>query len=80
MNRLKDAKIYSKIDPRDSFYNILIYEKDRHKTAFRTLFGNFEFNVLPFGVCNSPATFMRMMNRIFGPMYDTFLLAYMMIF
>ena len=64
-DRLRKAKWFTKIDDlRDGFWNILIQEKDRYKTVVRTRIGNYKFNVLPFGLCNSPATFMRMMNRI----------------
>jgi hypothetical protein len=71
MQRARGAKIFTKIDLRDGFHNILIDPEDRHKTAFRTRFGHFQFNVLPFGLCNSPATFMRVMNKIFGHLYES---------
>lgn len=72
-DRLAKAKYFSKLDLRDGFHNILVAPEDRHKTAFRTRYGHFEYNVLPFGLCNAPATFMGMMNRIFGDLYDDFL-------
>jgi hypothetical protein len=68
--RVVHAKVFSKLDLREGFNNILIHPDDQHKNAFRNRYGHFEFLVLPFGLCNSPATFMRMMNRIFGDMYD----------
>ena len=75
-DRLCGAKVFSKIDLRDGFYNILVAPEDRHKTAFRTRYGHFQFNVVPFGLCNSPATFMACMNRIFGALYDNCVIAY----
>ena len=39
-------------------------EKDKPKTAFATKFGLHEFNVLPFGLTNGPATFQRLVERI----------------
>lgn len=39
--------------------------EDKEKTAFTTMFGNYNFRVMPFGLCNAPATFQREMNRIF---------------
>ena len=38
--------------------------KDREKTAFNTPCGMYEFNVLPFGLCNGPATFQRLMDLV----------------
>ena len=75
-DRLGSAKYFTKLDLKDGFYNIMIHPDDRHKTAFRTRYGHFEFVVLPMGLTNSPATFMRMMNRIFGSLYDKCVIAY----
>ena len=75
-NQLGAARYFTKLDLRDGFYNILIHPDDQHRTAFRTRYGHFEFQVMPFGLCNAPATFMRMMNRIFGKLYDTCIIAY----
>jgi hypothetical protein len=75
-DRLGSAKYFTKLDLKDGFYNILIHPDDRQKTAFRTRYGHFEFVVLPMGLTNSLATFMRMMNRIFGSLYDKCVIAY----
>ena len=75
-DRLNGARIFSKLDLRDGFNNILINPEDTHKTAFRTRYGHFEFKVLPFGLCNAPATFSRMMNRIFGDLFDECIITY----
>ena len=74
--RLRGATVFTKLDLRDGFNNILIKPEDQHKTAFRTRYGHFQYRVLPFGLCNAPATFMRMMNRVFGDLYDDCIIAY----
>ena len=76
-DRVVGATVFSSMDLRDGFYNILVKETDRHKTAFRTRYGHFEFNVLPMGLTNSPATMQSTMNRIFGKYLDIWLLIYL---
>ena len=47
------------------------------KTAFRTRYGHYEFNVMPFGLCNAPATCQRLMNDIFRPYLDRFVTVFL---
>jgi len=76
-DRFLGAKFFTKIDLRDGYYNIRIAEEDIHKTAFQTRYGHFEFTVLPMGLTNAPATFMTMINRIFGDLADKYVVAYL---
>jgi hypothetical protein len=74
MNELRDrvqgAKIFTKIDLKAGFHLIRIKKGDEWKTAFRTRYGHFQYNVMPFGLENAPATFQNMMNDILRDMLD----------
>uniref|UniRef100_A0A3Q7HAJ0 Reverse transcriptase domain-containing protein n=1 Tax=Solanum lycopersicum TaxID=4081 RepID=A0A3Q7HAJ0_SOLLC len=54
LKRIFNAKIFSKFDMRSGFWQIQISEKDKYKTAFNVPFGQFEWNVMPFGLKNTP--------------------------
>jgi hypothetical protein len=61
---------------KNGYHLVRIKEGDEWKTAFRTRYGLYEFRVMPFGLCNAPATFQDMVNHIFRDMMDLGLLAY----
>jgi len=70
VDKLKDAKIFTKFDVRWGYNNVRIKEGDEWKAAFKTNRGLFEPLVMFFGLTNSPATFQNMMNVIFQDLID----------
>ena len=70
MQRISNAKIFSKFDMKSGFWQIQISEKDKYKTAFNVPFGQYEWNVMPFGLKNAPSEFQKIMNDILNPFQD----------
>jgi hypothetical protein len=71
LNRMKNMEFYSSIDLASGYWQVEIEESDKEKTAFITTSGLYEFNVMPFGLSNAPATFQRLMDTVLTDMDGT---------
>ena len=77
LDTLSGAKWFSTLDLLSGYWQVEVTAEDREKTAFVTRDGLFEFNVMPFGLCNGPATFQRLMDMILTGLQWTNCLIYL---
>ncbi|GJS78985.1 putative reverse transcriptase domain-containing protein [Tanacetum coccineum] len=75
-DQLQGSSVYSKIDMLSGYHQLRIKEEDILITAFRTRYGHFEFQVMPFRLNNAPAVFMDLMNRVCKPYLDKFVIMF----
>jgi len=64
LDTLAGSKLFSTLDLLSGYWQVEVAEADKEKTAFATQEGLFEFNIMPFGFCNAPATFQRLMDLV----------------
>ena len=77
LDRLRHAKYFTKFDVRDGYNRLRMAEGEEWKTSFICRYGQYEYTVMPFGLCNAPGTFQHYMNDTFREFLDKFLVIYL---
>ena len=76
LERLREAKIFTKLDIQQAFNRVQMHPDSEDFTTFRTRYGSYKSKVLPFGLTNGPATFQRYINDVLFDCLDQFATAY----
>ena len=63
---LREAKYFSTLDLASGYHQVFVETQDQEKTGFVTPWGQYKYTVMPFGLCNAPATFQRLMALVFS--------------
>ncbi|GKD37050.1 putative reverse transcriptase domain-containing protein, partial [Tanacetum coccineum] len=75
-DQLQGSRVYSEIDLRSGYHQLRVPDEDIPKMAFRTRYGHYEFQVIPFGLTNASAVFMDLMNQVCRPYLDKFVIVF----
>lgn len=76
LETLSGTQWFSSLDLASGFWQVELEQKDREKSTFITRFGTYEFTVMPFGLCNAPATFQRLMDTVLRDILWQFVVVY----
>jgi Reverse transcriptase (RNA-dependent DNA polymerase)/RNase H-like domain found in reverse transcriptase/Integrase zinc binding domain/Chromo (CHRromatin Organisation MOdifier) domain/Retroviral aspartyl protease len=77
MDALSGAKVFSTLDLRQAYHQIKLVDSDRPKTAFRTPLGHYQWVTLSMGLSNAPAVFQSVINDVFRPYLNKFVVVYL---
>ncbi|GJR11041.1 putative reverse transcriptase domain-containing protein [Tanacetum coccineum] len=75
-DQLQGSRVYSKIDLRPGYHQLRVREEDIPKTAFKTRYSHYEFQVMSFRLTNALVVFMDLMNRVCKPYLDRFVIVF----
>ena len=64
IDHMREATAFTKMDLWSGFHQIMVFPEHKERTAFQTRWGMFQYCVMPFGLCNAPATLQRTMNAL----------------
>ena len=77
LDRLAYAKRFTQPDLTSAYHQMRIREGDEWKTAFRTRYGHFKYQIMPFGLSNAPASFQGYNKKILAKKLDIFVIVYL---
>ena len=63
LDSTRGSCFFTKLDLASSYHQLRVRASDRWKTSFRSQLGQFEWNVVPFGLQGSSSLLMRVMNE-----------------
>jgi hypothetical protein len=77
LDELARATVFTRLDFKLGFHQVIMHTVDEFKTTFKTHHGHYQFKVMPFGLCNAPATFQCIMNSVLEPFLRKFVIVFM---
>ena len=73
LDDVSGCNLFSTVDLASGFWQVRMSEESKPKTAFQTKRGQYQFRVMAFGLCNAPATFQKLMNKVLNGLMPVYL-------
>ncbi len=74
---LSGAKYFILLDLKSGYWQVRLFPDSKQKSPFTCCYGHFQFTVMPFSLCNTPAIFQNMMNNILRPLINCYTMVYL---